>query len=460
MTPTRELLDALRAIVGEHHVLTDADATAGYLSDWTGRWTGQADAVVRPRTTDEVAAAVAACAAAGAVVCTQGGNTGLVGGSVPPIGRLDGRPVVLLSTARMTDIDDVDIMGRCVGAQAGATIDAVDRVAQHHGLMFPVDLAARDSATAGGVVATNAGGIRMIRHGNTRAQLLGIEAVLADGRVLRRWTSLVKDNVGYDLPGLLAGSEGTLAVITRVLFRLVAPPSASTVLVAGVARIDDAIGLLGQAGSAGLIIEAAEIMTDDGVSLVAAHGLRRPLATAAPFYVLLEVSGTGDTEGIVLDVLENADGIVDAVVEPGPARALWALREQHTESIARSTTTPVVKLDVSVPIRSLSAAIAELSAIPSGLDHPCRPILFGHIGDGNIHVNLLDVPENDVADVTARVFGIVSAHGGSISAEHGIGRAKAAWTHLGRSDVDRSTMRAIKDALDPAGLLNPGVIFG
>ncbi|MGC4960503.1 FAD-binding oxidoreductase [Gordonia sp. DT101] len=450
----------LRAVVGEAHVLDDADAAAGYLTDWTGRWTGRADAVIRPRTTEEVAAVVARCADAGIAICVQGGNTGLVGGSVPPVGGDPAdRPLVLVTTTRMTDIDGVDTIGRCVGAQAGATIDAIDRQATESGLRFPVDLASRESATAGGLVATNAGGIRMIRHGNTRSQVLGVEAVLADGRILRRWTSLVKDNVGYDLPGLLAGSEGTLAVITRVLFRLVAPPRDTIVSVAAVHHVADAIDLLGSLAGRGLTIEAAEVMTEAGITLVEDFGPRRPVAARAPFYVLVETSGTGDVEAAVLEALKNAP-VADAVLEPGPARALWAAREQHTESIARSSTTAVVKLDVSVPIRALPEALAELQAVAGVVDHPCRPILFGHIGDGNIHVNLLDVPENRVEELTSHVFGIVAANGGSISAEHGIGRAKTAWTHLGRGEVDLAAMRAVKDAFDPAGLLNPGVLFG
>lgn len=450
---------ALAEIVGERNVLVDDDAMAGYLVDWMGRYSGTADAVVRPRTVDEVAAVMKVAAAQQIQVCIQGGNTGLVGGSVPPA-TADGRRRIVLSTARMTDLDEVDPIGRCVGAQAGATIAAIDAHAAVHGLMFPVDLASRDSATAGGVVATNAGGIRMIRHGNTRAALLGIEAVRADGAVLRRWSPLVKDNVGYDIPGLLAGSEGTLAIITRVLFRLVGPPVATVVVVAALERVADALTLIGRAREAGLAIEAAEFMTREGVDLVTEHGSRRPVSTPAPYHLLLEVSGAGDTEAAVIDLLDDADGIVDAVLEPGPARALWEIRESHTEAIARATTTPVVKLDVSFPIRSLPHAIAELQDLPGHLDVACRPILFGHIGDGNIHVNLLDVPAEAADTVTDAVFGIVARLDGSISAEHGIGRAKTAWTRLGRSPTDLATMRAIKDALDPQGLLNPGVLFG
>ncbi|RPA61077.1 FAD-binding oxidoreductase [Gordonia oryzae] len=450
---------ALVEIVGERNVLTDGDAMSGYLVDWMGRYSGIADAVVRPRTVGEVAAVVKVAAAAKIQICIQGGNTGLVGGSVPPA-TAEGRRRIVLSTARMTDLDAVDPIGRCVGAQAGATIAAIDAHAAVHGLMFPVDLASRDSATAGGVVATNAGGIRMIRHGNTRAAILGIEAVRANGDILRRWSPLVKDNVGYDIPGLLAGSEGTLAIITRVLFRLVSPPLATVVVVAALERVADALALIGRAREAGLAIEAAEFMTHEGVDLVAEHGSRRPVCAPAPYHLLLEVSGAGDTETAVVDLLDDAEGIVDAVLEPGPARALWKIREGHTEAIARATTTPVVKLDVSFPIRSLPHAIAELQDLPGHLDVACRPILFGHVGDGNIHVNLLDVPAEAADTVTEAVFGVVDRLDGSISAEHGIGRAKTAWTRLGRSPIDLATMRVVKDALDPQGLLNPGVLFG
>ena len=428
---------------------------AGYLTDWTGRWTGFAVAVVRPLTTDEVAAVVGLCADEGIAICPQGGNTGLVGGSIPPVAA--STPAIVLSTARMTDIDEIDTVGRSIGVQAGVTLAALDARASSAGLRFGVDLASRESATLGGMVATNAGGTRMIRHGNTRSQLLGIEAVRADGQILRRWRSLVKDNVGYDIPGLLAGSEGTLAVITRVLVRLVPTTGATVVFVAAIDDVSVALALIDAVSDAGLTTEAAEIMTQAGVDLVHDHGVRRPVSSPAQFYVLLEVSGPHDAEDVVLQVLDGQSGVVDAVVEPGPARDLWLVRESHTESIARSTTTPVVKLDVSVPLRALPAAFAELAAIAD--DDDCRPILFGHVGDGNIHVNLLDVAEESVESLTDRVFRVVSAHGGSISAEHGIGRAKVAWTGLGRSAVDLDTMKAIKTALDPAGLLNPGVLF-
>ncbi|HMS74106.1 FAD-binding oxidoreductase [Gordonia sp. (in: high G+C Gram-positive bacteria)] len=459
MTPT--ILRRLADVVGAAHVITDDDTLAGYLADWTGRWTGVADAVVRPRTTEEVAAVITLCAADGVSVCVQGGNTGLVGGSVPPAaGDSPTLVTIVLSTARMTDLGDVDATGRCVGAQAGATVAAIDRHAASHGLRFGIDLAARESATAGGVVATNAGGIRMIRHGNTRGQVLGIEAVLADGCILRRWSPLIKDNVGYDLPGLLAGSEGTLAVITEVLFALVTPPAATTVAVLAIDRVAATTELIAAASRRGLIVEAAEIMTAAGIDLVHEYGARRPVAEPAPFTFLIEVSGSGTVDEELFAAIEGIDGVRGAVAEPGPATALWAARETHTESIARSTTTPVVKLDVSVPIRALPEAFDRFTVVPADLGVQGRPILFGHVGDGNIHVNYLDVPCADEHRVTEAVFAVVADLGGSISAEHGIGRAKAAWIGLGRTDVDIVAMRTVKTALDPQNLLNPGVLFG
>lgn len=274
-------------IVGAPHVLTDADTTAGHLTDWTRRRTGRALAVVRPASTAEVVDVVKVCAAQGVAICPQGGNTGLVGGSVPPD---DDEPRIVLSTTRLSDAGPVDVVDRCIDVGSGVTVAEIARRATQAGLIFGIDLASRDSATAGGIVATNAGGINMIRHGDTRAQIRGIEAVLADGTVVRRMSHVVKDNVGYDLAGLLAGSEGTLAIITRVLFALAAPPASSFVLVAAIDDVPVAFDLLTTLERSGLTVEAAELMTAAGVDLVHARGQRRPTEVSAPFFVLIEVS--------------------------------------------------------------------------------------------------------------------------------------------------------------------------
>ncbi|WP_280454757.1 FAD-binding oxidoreductase [Nocardia brasiliensis] len=448
-------LDTLREIVGPAHVLTDPHILHDYTTDWTGRWVGSARAAVRPGSTAEVAAVVSACFDALVPITPQGGNTGLVGGGVPEKGS------IVLSTRRLDHLEDVDPVGRTIAGGAGVTVARAEAAAAAHGLRFGVDLASKTAATLGGIVATNAGGARMVRHGSTRAQLLGIEAVMADGFVLSRWTPLVKDNIGYDLPGLLTGSEGTLAVITRVMMKLAAPPADTHVFLAGVASVAAALRLHDRIVHQGLTVEAAELMTARGIEMVCQHtDVGRPFAAHSPVYTLFEVSAHRDAEAGLLEMLSaSADLIEKTAVEPAPARRLWRLRESHTESIARASATPVVKLDVSVPLRSMSAFVHDLESTLTR-NHPAvRPILFGHFADGNIHVNLLDVAPAETDLLTDAVFTIVTGHDGSISAEHGVGRAKSPWVHLGRTPIDVHTMSRIKFALDPRRILNPGVLF-
>lgn len=449
---TAALVSGLSEIVGARHVLTDSATAGGYRTDWTGAWHAGDAIVVRPADTAEVAAVLRLCGRLGASVTPQGGNTGLVGGSQPEPGQE--RPAVILSLRRLTRLDPVDQVNRCIGVGAGATLARVQQAAAEVGLAFGVDLAARDSATIGGMVATNAGGIAMIRHGNMRAQVMGIEAVLASGEVLTRWRPLRKDNVGYDLPGLLAGSEGTLAVITRVLLRLVVPPSHSAVALVGVGSVADAQQIAEAIERRGTALEAVEIMTAAGVALVTSTiPTRAPIAGAATFVLLVEAAESADD---LADMLSGVDGVVDAALEAGPARRLWEIRERHTEAIASATTTPIVKLDVSVPLGSVGELMDRVTDLAQRI--PARPILFGHLGDGNIHVNLLDVPAADHATVTDDVLRLVDSLGGSISAEHGIGRAKRDWVHLGRGAADLAAIAAIRGALDPGRVLNPGVL--
>ncbi len=444
----------LAEVVGPAHVLTDPDLTARYLTDWTRRRTGSADAVVRPRTTADVVEVLRACAEAGTAVVTQGGNTGLVGGSVPEGAA---GPTILMSTERMTDIGEVDTVEMCVGVQAGATVAAIAASATAAGAHFGVDLASRDSATAGGIVATNAGGVHVVRHGNTRAQLLGIEAVLADGGVLRRWSPLRKDNVGYDLPGLLAGSEGTLAVITAVLFALVDPPGPTAVAVIGAEDPGTVFAVVAALRRAGLVIEAAELMTRAGVALVVDAGARPALRTAPRYQLLVEAAGADPAQRLAA-VLADL-GVDDAVVDDGPARAFWALRERHTEAIAAASETVPVKLDVGIRRRDLATFLAELDELAAAAPYPCRPVVFGHAADGNLHVNLLDVPLSEQAALARQVLDSVVARGGSVSAEHGVGRDKRDWLALARDGADVEAMRAIKRAWDPENRMNPGVLF-
>lgn len=448
-----DLEDRLREIVGPAHVLTDPDLRTPYETDWTRRFSGEARCVVRPADTGEVAAVVRACAEAGARITVQGGNTGLVGGGVPAGGD------VLLSLRRLTALDPVDTLEAQVTVGAGVTLQQLQQHARAHGLDVGVDLAARSAATIGGLVSTNAGGIRVLRYGSMREQVTGIEAVLADGSVVRRLVGLAKDNTGYDLAQLLAGSEGTLAVLTAVRLRLVPLQPSRAVALVATDGVEPALELLAAARAGLPSLSAAELFLAEGLSLVRAYGgLPAPFAEAHPAYVVLECSGRTDPIDELLEVLGESPAVADATVASdatGVAR-LWAYRETHTEAISAAGVP--VKLDVSVPLRELAGLVADLPAVLEEAAPGARPIVFGHLGEGNLHVNALDAEER-AEEVTEAVLRLVASRSGSISSEHGVGRAKARWLSLSRSDAEIAAMRRIKRALDPAGTLNPGVLL-
>ena len=450
---SEDLLRRLRGVVGAAHVLTD-DLVAGYDTDWTGRWHGRPLAVVRPGDTEEVRGVVLACAAAGVPIVPQGGNTGLVGAAAPADGE------VVLTTCRLNAVGVPDLATGTLEAGAGTTLERAQTAARTAGLEVGVDLASRGSATVGGVVATNAGGARVLRAGMTRQQVLGLEAVLADGSVVTRMSGLPKDNVGYDLVQLLTGSEGTLGVVTRVLLRVTPRPAARATALVALDGMPSAVDLLValRAGVAGL--DAVEFLTADGLEVVLASGRgRAPFPEFAPVHVLAEAVGP-DADTLV-DALADAAGGVDgvrdgAVVATETDRAeLWGLREAQTEVLAPMRP---VKLDVAVPVPALAVFVAELPDVTVAAGGG-RPVLFGHLAEGNVHVNVVDVPPDREDAVTDAVLRLTAAHGGSISAEHGIGRAKRSWLHLGRSAADIAAMRAVKAALDPAGLLSPGRVL-
>jgi FAD/FMN-containing dehydrogenase len=446
------LIDELRTVVEPAHVLTDPDLVGPYVTDWTGRWAGYARAVVRPSTVDQVAAIVRACAKAGAGIVPQGGNTGLVGASVPRGGE------VVLSLRRLAEVGPVDLAAAHVRAGAGVTLAQLQAVASDANLRFAVDLSARDSATVGGMIATNAGGMHVLRYGSMRAQVLGVEAVLADGSVLRRMDGLVKDNTGYDLIGLLCGSEGTLGIVTAAQLKLVAAPRFRVTSLVAVAGTASAVSLLARLRSLAPL-EAVEIVFADGVDLVCRHaGLPPPFSQPYPCLLVVECAGSTDPTGEMADVIgEGPDVLAVAVASERAGRdKLWSWRERHTETV-NALGIPH-KLDVTVPIAELAGFERDVRATVSDVAPGSKTILWGHLGDGNLHVNVIG-PDPDDDRVDEAVLRLVAARGGSISAEHGIGIAKRNWIGLTRSPADMAAMRAVKAALDPNGILNPGVLF-
>ena len=410
----------LTEVVGPEQVLTDDGVRQGYETDWTGRFTGSCEAVVRPGNAEEVAAVLCWATDNGRAVHVQGGNTGLVGGSVPAAGV---RPVIIMSTTRLRS--PIEVVGHSAIVGAGVTLGEVQRLAAQHGLVYGVDLAARDSATIGGTVATNAGGIRVCRYGMTRMQVEGLEVVLPNGTVVRRMNGLAKDNTGFDLAGLMTGSEGTLGVITAVRVRLHDPAEESVVAVLGVDSLAQA---LEHAHAQGAGLQAAEVV--DRRAWAEAGG---PDLGDHPWALLLESD------------METADLPDEALVATeGPDRArLWHFRESQSEVAQQMGVKQ--KVDVAVPLDRLDEFTSAVFAA-----HPCT--IFGHVADGSLHVELFDAGEDDV-------LATVVEFGGAVSAEHGVGRAKTSAVVDDRGPEAIAAMRAIKDALDPHAVMNPGVLF-
>ncbi len=465
-----DLLARLRAAVGDRHVVTDADVLSTAATDWTGRFTATPRCLVRPGSTDEVAATVRACAAAGVPVTPQGGNTGLVGGAVPADGG------VVLSTSRLQRLDEVDDTAGTVVAGAGVTLARLRAHAAGSGWGVGVDLASRDAATVGGMVATDAGGARVVLHGSTRAQVVGLEAVLADGSVATPWfDGAAKDTAGYQLAQLLVGSEGTLAVVTAARLRLVRPVDAAAVVVLGVAAagaVPRVVAAVRRAVAAsGATLAACELVTAEGLALVA--GITgAPSPVTSPIALLLELAGpVDDAQLVTLAVAGDTDAPVagDAEMVVGlderDRRRLWALREQHTDAVARLGVP--VKLDVAVPPARFGELLERAPRVAADAAPGARTILFGHAAEANLHVNVVlpsaDVgtppPPTDATAVEDAVLALVAELGGTVSAEHGVGREKVRHLGLTRDPGSLAAMRAIKDALDPDGVLNPGVVL-
>jgi len=469
------LIDTLRQCVGAAQVLTPdtpgVDLSA-YEQDWRKRHRGRALAVVRPGNTAEVAAVVRACAAAGTAIVPQGGNTGLVVGSVPDASGTQ----VLLSLQRLNRVRELDPANLTLTLEAGCILAQAQQVAEQAGLLLPLSLAAEGSCTIGGNLATNAGGTQVLRYGNARDLCLGLEVVTAQGEVWEGLSGLRKDNTGYDLRDLFIGSEGTLGIITAATLKLYPRPAAQLTAWAGVASLEAAVALLGLAQRhLGAGLTGFEVMGQFALSLVDKHypTLRVPLWQDHPYCVLLEQSDN-ESEAHARERFEAlletalADGCVDdAVVAEslGQARNLWHIRESI--SLAQAEEGLNIKHDISLPVSRIPAFCAETDAALARHMPGVRLVNFGHLGDGNLHYNV-QAPENgdpaaflrdEETRINTLVFDAVLRHGGSISAEHGIGSLKVHSLPRYKSPVALQLMRALKTALDPQGLLNPGRIL-
>jgi FAD/FMN-containing dehydrogenase len=442
-------------IVGAAHVLTGAPETKPYFTDWRRQYSAAAECVVRPGSTEEVAAVVGLCAREGVAVVPQGGNTGLVGGSVPTGTRRE----VVLALGRMNRIRSLDVLNDTATVEAGCVLAAVQAAAADAGRLFPLSLAAEGSCQIGGNLSTNAGGVNVLRYGSAREQVLGMEVVLPDGRVWNGLRGLRKDNTGYDLKQLFLGAEGTLGVITAAVLRLYPRPTASATAWIAVASPAEAVELLAKLRSrVGDRISAFELVSRTCLEAVLAHvpDTRDPLGAPHPWTILAEFGDSGATEDLHERIAEALDGREAVLAQSGEqARSLWRLRESIPE--AQFTN---VKHDISVPISRIPEflAIADSGLRASFAD--AQIFCFGHVGDGNLHYNV--GPANLVpqrAAVNRMVYDAVARLGGSISAEHGLGQLKREAIRAQKSPLELELMRVLKTALDPKGLMNPGKVL-
>ena len=455
-------LDAIRAGFPADLLTDDPQDKAELGRDWTRIFAPAPSAIALPRTTDEVSRLLALCAEHRVPVVPSGGRTGLAGGAVAASGEL------VLSLGRMRRMDPVDESGATVRVQAGAVTEAVHRHVAERGLLWPVDFASKGSSQVGGNIATNAGGVRVIRYGLTRQWVLGLQVVLASGEALELNGALEKNNTGVDLRQLFIGSEGTLGVITEATLKLTRPPARTDVLLFAVADLAGVLALFRAARRGPFTVAAFEFFTDRCMARLERHRkLRVPLARPATHYVLLEAEAAQPDalEGWVAEVLEGglaSDGTIAQSAQQ--AAELWALREGISESL--SATGFPHKNDIALPIARLEAFCDELEVLFRHKYPDWEICVFGHIGDGNLHVNVMKPDDLEKDAFRARtgeadrdLFALVRRHAGSISAEHGIGLLKKAYLAYSRSPSELALMRALKTALDPLGILNPGKIL-
>lgn len=464
------MIDALKTVTDTlpaNAWSTDVDEIAGHARDWRGRYQGESPLLLKPGSTEDVSKILKACNDAGIAVLPQGGNTGLVGGSTP-------QGEVLISLKRMNRVRALNTANESLTCESGAVLETIQNTAAEAGKLFPLSLGSQGSAMIGGLISTNAGGVHVLRYGMMRDLILGLEVVLPDGRVLSDLSGLRKDNTGYDLKQLFIGAEGTLGIVTAATLKLFPRPASTAVAIAAVESPRQAVELLGfMKDRTGGAVAAFELMPENAIDLAAHHipGVRQPLESAPDWAVLIELVSAEAERAPVL--LEEALGAAfereltsDAVISQSDAQAasFWALREGIPE--AEKAHGKAAKHDVSVPVSNMGQFMEEAIALAENADPDVLVIAFGHVGDGNVHFNVArQEPGSDeafierMAPLTAKIYDLVDTHGGSISAEHGVGILKQAEL-AARKPTEVAVMRAIKQALDPKGIMNPRVLIG
>jgi FAD/FMN-containing dehydrogenase len=466
-------VDALRAIVGSKHVFIDAAEMAGYLTDWTRQFSGSAIAVVRPSDTAQVSRIVKLCRSAGICIVPQGGNTGLAGGGIPAPDTAS----IILSLSRMNAIRHFDEAGRSIVADAGVVLEVLQAYVDERNLFFPLTFGAKGSCTIGGNLATNAGGSNVVRYGNTRELCLGIEAVLADGSVFNGLTGLRKDNTGYDLKDLLIGSEGTLGIITAAVFRLYPKPLTRVTAFLSMASVEAAVRALNRIQDrTGQSVEAFEYVPAPVLSAVekAFPDLKSPLQGAVETGVLLEVGSSRISDAVtddtgsthlgtelmaVLEELIEAGDLLDAAIATSEQQrsVLWRMRESVLEAILEYGAS--YHFDISLPLANISRFLREMDA--TAAEFGFETLTIGHLGDGNLHYALVCSDRErwqtlPLGEAKTKAFELLTQLNGSFSAEHGIGQSKLDVMRALKEPAQLEAMRAIKRALDPENIMNPG----
>ncbi len=455
------LIDKLKAIVGPKGWTADPAAMAPSLVDWRGTFRGAAPIVLSPASTDEVAAIVSACAAAEVAIVPQGGNTSMCGGAVPD----DSGKQIVLRLGRMNRIRELDIENFSIEVEAGCILEHVQIAAQKAGRLLALSLGAEGSCQIGGNLATNAGGINVIRYGTARAQTLGLEAVLADGTIVNSLRSLRKDTAGYDLKQLFIGSEGTLGIITAATLKLFPDPGLKTTALVAIESSGAAVRLLSHLrGAIGDSIEAFELISGYVFGLVDKHipASVPPFASEYPWYVLTDITCGDDTGGLgqVLQDAVEAGLACDAIIAKNDAEsaALWRIR--HSIAEAERAAGKALKHDISVPVSRIEEFLQRGDQLLAELAPGIQLIAFGHVGDGNLHYNVaMDPGSEQAARVTSAIYQLATGLGGSFSAEHGVGQLKRDYLLQYRDVREIELMRTLKGALDPLNILNPGKVI-